>query len=527
VGSYTNGDSLQTLIESWDGAAWSVVPSPNVTGENVLSGVSCLSARSCTAVGRSFLRDQQIETKTLIETWDGAVWSIVPSPSPGTLSSLLSGVSCISVTTCTAVGAYSNSGANQTLVESWDGAAWSVVPSPNVLGSDYLNGVSCISASSCTAVGNFVTSNSYGSVSQTLIESWDGTAWSVVPSPNVIGLVPSSLYGVSCISASSCTAVGFFVNGDVTQTLVENLVKSSSGPAWSIVPSPSPGTYDHLFGVSCLSASSCIAVGDYLGSSGPAQTLIESWDGAAWSVVPSPNVLGLGSYLRGVSCISASSCTAVGFYIGIFGHDHTLIESWDGATWSIVPSPSPGGVSVLSGASCISLTTCTAVGAYNNGGVGQTLVESWDGISWSVVPSPSPGTFPGLNGVSCISATSCTAAGSYSIGSFVSTLIETWDGTSWSVVRSPNPGTENRFASVSCVSATFCTAAGSYFNGSAVLTLIETWDGAAWSVVPSPSPGLFSNELRGVSCISASSCTAVGHYVNGSNIERTLIERSA
>src|SRR5439155_5699277 len=118
AGSYFNGDSFQTLIESWNGAAWSVVPSPNVIGkENFLSGISCISVTACTAVGQSFLPDKQIDTRTLIETWNGAVWSIVPSPSPGTLS-LLSGVSCISVTACTAVVNFFNCSARQTLLES-------------------------------------------------------------------------------------------------------------------------------------------------------------------------------------------------------------------------------------------------------------------------------------------------------------------------------------------------------------------------------------------------------------------------
>jgi hypothetical protein len=51
------------------------------------------------------------------------------------------------------------------------------------------------------------------------------------------------------------------------------------------------------------------------------------------------------------------------------------------------------------------------------------VIESCDGISWSVVPSPGIGIF-GLGGVSCISATACTAVGRGLIRGVSKTLIE-------------------------------------------------------------------------------------------------------
>ncbi len=110
---------------------------------------------------------------------------------------------------------------------------------------------------------------------------------------------------------------------------------ATSGAAGGTTPAGgglSPGT---LNGVSCVSAGSCVAVG-YRGD----KTLIQSWNGTAWSVVPSAD-LGIGSALYGVSCSSASSCMATGVYIDSSGH-HALFESWNGADWSVVPSPSPG-----------------------------------------------------------------------------------------------------------------------------------------------------------------------------------------
>ena len=122
--------------------------------------------------------------QTLVEHWNGTSWSVVSSPNPGTDDNYLSGVAAVSANDVWAVGYYDNgSGASQTLVEHWNGTAWSVVPSPNAGTSyNYLNGVAAVSASDVWAVGYYGIG---GSTNQTLVEHWDGTAWSVVSSPNV------------------------------------------------------------------------------------------------------------------------------------------------------------------------------------------------------------------------------------------------------------------------------------------------------------------------------------------------------
>ena len=55
--------------------------------------------------------------------------------------------------------------------------------------------------------------------------------------------------------------------------------------AWSVVPSPSPGpSVNDLNGVASVSANDVWAVGDFINASGSKQTLIEHWDGTSWSV---------------------------------------------------------------------------------------------------------------------------------------------------------------------------------------------------------------------------------------------------
>jgi hypothetical protein len=57
--------------------------------------------------------------------------------------------------------------------------------------------------------------------------------------------------------------------------------------------------------------------------------------------------------------------------------DETLIESWNGKTWSMVSSPNKGEGGVLSEVTCTSSTSCVAVGAfYKDSTVTKTLVEA-------------------------------------------------------------------------------------------------------------------------------------------------------
>jgi hypothetical protein len=298
----------------------------------------------------------------------------------------------------------------------------------------------------------------------------------------------------------------------------------SASPAWTISTSPDPGADDNaVTGVSCTSVIFCVAVG-YQTAVGSEQTLIESWDGSTWSVVSSPDGGGFNA-LDGVSCTSPTSCVAVGFdQSGTT--DQTLVESWDGSNWSLASSPDMGGnENFLNAVSCSTATGCVAVGSYYTGSVFDTLIETLSGGSWVVTSSPNPGaSFNELNGVSCTSTTSCVAAGENDAGSTNDTLIETLSGGSWIATSSPSPGsTTNQLNAVSCSSATSCVAVGEQTSGSALQTLVEALGGGTWSVTSSPNDGSGDNVLNGVSCVTASACEAVGYDGSGA-AKQTLIE---
>ena len=190
--------------------------------------------------------------------------------------------------------------------------------------------------------------------------------------------------------------------------------------------------------------------------------------------------------------------------------------------WSVVPSPNPNVVpSGLSGVAAVSVTNVWAVGYYvNTTGVTQTLTEHWNGTSWSVVKSPSPGSGDDLRGVAAVSASNVWATGYTFNGGSIQTLVEHWNGTNWQVVKSPNVGTSPTFSGVAAVSAHDVWAVGSHNNSNNVFqALTEQWDGKQWSVVKSPSPGSFNTQLLAVAATSAHDVWAVGHADSNTLIE--------
>jgi len=177
--------------------------------------------------------------------------------------------------------------------------------------------------------------------------------------------------------------------------------------------------------VSCASTSDCSAVGESFGAAG-ADTLVEHWDGVEWTIVDSPvPPLDGTTNLRfsGISCASTNSCVAVGWS----GHGG-FAEQWDGSTWSVLTMPVLPGESQLSGVSCASATSCVAVGWATAPGANttSTVIETWDGVTWSLASSPNPLLHKRayLYGVTCTDPAACFAVGGSSTPKAMFTLIE-------------------------------------------------------------------------------------------------------
>ena len=157
-------------------------------------------------------------------------WYVATTPGTGA-DDILLGSSCANATQCWEAGVSMEnigSGSGSTfapLVETWNGTTWTLAPTPPVPDGHGggLFDVSCVNGSDCWAVGAVLGANGDGNPSGTLIENWNGFAWSVVPSPTPTGpgVVGALLQGVSCSTASSCVAVG-----ESTDSTGENLARS-------------------------------------------------------------------------------------------------------------------------------------------------------------------------------------------------------------------------------------------------------------------------------------------------------------
>lgn len=331
----------------------------------------------------------------------------------------------------------------------------------------------------------------------------------VVPSPNA-GSDSNDLYSVSCISTTSCVAVG----ASIDNTNLDSLAMTWDGTTWTILTTPSEASSDDLLvSVSCASPTSCVAVGRQ-DDAGTDQSFAMSWDGSAWTTAVVPSV-GADNFLEAVSCVSATFCVAVGASFDGTKYQ-TLIATWNGNAWAIAVSPNEGSDSnFLSSVSCTSAMSCAAIGQYVDGSlVLKTLAVMWDGASWTIVPTPNnnPGIDPNrLVSVSCVSPTSCFAIGSTGFGG-IETLAMTWDGTAWTILLSPNPAAENYLESVSCVSSTECVAVGVGIDNTNVgSSLVLTWNGTMWTEISVANVGTEDDMLSGVSCAASYSCMAVGY----------------
>ena len=91
---------------------------------------------------------------------------------------------------------------------------------------------------------------------------------------------------------------------------------------------------------------------------------------------------------------SQGKAWAVGERLNAQYQDRALVEVWNGKSWSIANIPQPGDVrDMLFAASALSPSDVWVVGDQESTrGIFQTLAEHWNGATWTVVPTPDPGS---------------------------------------------------------------------------------------------------------------------------------------
>jgi hypothetical protein len=323
VGAFipTAGGVLNTLAEHFDGTRWTAFPLPNVGAqENTLQAVSMPAAGKAWAVG--YFVNGSFQQKTLIEHFNGNVWSVVDSPSPGVSQNILYGVAAVSDTDVWAVGTQQDSnGVFHTLTEHWDGSSWSVVNAVDAgQNGNQLYAVKALATNNVYAVGQQAGA---GFPSQALIEHWDGKSWSVVSSP---ADASTALPLAVTATASSLTFVGEQESDTAPYT---TYVAAGAPNSTSIQSTPNAGTGENdLFAVTTATDGSTWAAGwDINTTSGNHDPLVLQGVNGAFAVVSVPNPTNGGdSGFAAITTIPGGGMWAVGVTATARSNFSTLIE---------------------------------------------------------------------------------------------------------------------------------------------------------------------------------------------------------
>lgn len=351
---------------------------------------------------------------------------------------------------------------------------------------------SCTKKGCVSASGSFETLPSCPDVVPPVSGSWQQAL-----SPNVTA-VNNQLLGVDTISNNDVWAVGWAQDPNGPPYVKQTLIEHFNGSVWTIVPSPnkSNDTLSILYSVSGTSSNDVWAVGSSQDGKLPSRTLIQHWDGAAWTIVSSPNPDSQFNELRGVVAISANDAWAVGYRGGTKNETpiETFILHWDGVTWSQVASPNVAGANQLFGVTAISAGDVWAVGSVS----GAPLALHWNGATWSVV---AVGVGSGLSAEYFAAITGSSANDVWAVGkgqgiftNQVFATIRHWDGSRWTeklcrAASASNPpdgyeggGPNAYFTGVSAAASNDVWAVGVAGSGPMILH----WDGQAWTEVTHP-----------------------------------------
>jgi len=289
------------FAEEWDGGEWK----PIAAVDSVLKAISCPTPTWCMAVGNNPPGTWSLQREAAGGDAKWAIRPFAPPVSQKWTELLLNDVSCLSRTICTAAGNFHEVG-YENYAARWDGRKWKLEHPPNpkdeIAGPTHgMLGVSCPSPDFCVTVGAFKL--------LPLIEHWDGRKWEIVAAPHPKGSPSASLESVFCTSESSCMAVGNATVGRVIGPFAERW----DGSRWSVVPTPRSNRKGTgiLSSVSCPANSFCAAVGGVALPGETETTIAMTWDGRRWIRRPSPDPKPF-TQLAGVSCPSRRYCMAVG-----------------------------------------------------------------------------------------------------------------------------------------------------------------------------------------------------------------------
>lgn len=299
------------------------------------------------------------------------------------------------------------------------------------------------------------------------------------------------------------------------------LVTTNGGKSWKGYQTL-PSTF-LVLAISCVSTSVCWTAG-LSWATGEAAVGETTDGGKTWTDMTPASWATATWWPTAIDCVSSTTCWLAGQNSPppYYGYNPAVASTTDGgATWTVdsnlpdATSSNPLGTYSLSGISCLSATSCVAVGGLNySGGTAAAISTTNGGNTWSMSADPTLTGLQDLDSVSCLppaSATggsTCYAAGFTGAGG-PAVVVSPDGGNTW--------GSEQTFGdagvinSISCVNATHCWAAGA---GETPVGLVGTSTGGSSWLTVTANPANDENGI--VSCLNVNECVATtdnGLYV--------------
>jgi len=256
--------------------------------------------------------------------------------------------------------------------------------------------------------------------------------------------------------------------------------------AWRDVPGAAVGQ-GQLVSVAATSADDAWAVGERdafdlaTGEPGVASTLIEHWDGASWSFDTSPGYAGR---LLGATAVSPTDAWAVGRALEV-GGSSALALGWDGHTWSRASLPS--GLDVAESVAALAPDDAWLVADTETADSDRATILHWDGQHWTASAS-FPATW--LIDIAAVAAEDVWAVGSNDDGDAVALH---WDGTGWTRTKLPvraESETDYWLDTVTAAAPDDVWAGGATEDEELLppedSELLLHWNGRAWTQVKGP-----------------------------------------
>ena len=416
----------------------------------------------------------------------------------------------------------------------------------NTGGSAGVVSVSCGSAGNCAAGGNYT--GRLGHEQGFVADERDGVWGTAIKVPGLAALNKGNaeVLSVSCASAGNCAAGGYYRDG---HRHFQGFVAVERNGVWGqAIEVPGLGALNKgghvgVVSVSCGSAGSCAAGGSYTGRRGHEQGFVAVERNGVWgTAIEVPGLAALNTsgdaWVGSVSCASAGSCVAGGSYnTGRHGQQGFVADERNGVWRKAIAVPGlAAGSALVSSVSCASAGSCAAGGFFTNnrGGQGFVAVER-NGVWGQAIEVPglaalNKGDDAGVSSVSCGSAGSCAAGGYYFLDDNPYDLTEQGfvaverNGRWGKAIQVPglkalNGGKYAEVDSVSCGSAGSCAAGGFFTNyrvGVQGFVAVER-NGVWGQAIEVPGLAALNSEGSGVfsvSCASAGNCTAGGDYEN-------------